>query len=58
MANQKIMLNTVWSGYAKGNGTLKSDNLQTQIAIPISKGGSEKVLTPNNSLCLLQQLAI
>ncbi|KGP77720.1 MULTISPECIES: OsmC family protein [Paenibacillus] len=50
MANEKITLNTVWVGNAKGNGTIKSDNLQTQIAIPSSKGGSGQGVEPKQLL--------
>ncbi|MCV9952418.1 OsmC family protein [Paenibacillus sp. BT-177] len=62
MANQKLSLNTVWYGNAKGNGIIKSENFQTQIAIPVSKGGSgegvepKKLLMSSAAACYLMTL--
>ncbi|MGZ0041351.1 OsmC family protein [Paenibacillus ottowii] len=50
MANQKINMNTVWFKNAKGDGRIKSDNLQTQIAIPAPKGGSGEGAEPQQLL--------
>ncbi|CAM3371472.1 osmotically inducible protein OsmC [Paenibacillus taichungensis] len=50
MANQKINMNTVWFKDAKGEGRIKSDNLQTQIAIPAPKGGSGDGAEPQQLL--------
>ncbi|WP_440108945.1 hypothetical protein [Paenibacillus sp. QZ-Y1] len=48
MQDQKMIMNTVWFKDAKGLGRIKSDNLQTQVAIPVSKGGSGEELIHNN----------
>ncbi|WP_025686538.1 OsmC family protein [Paenibacillus maysiensis] len=50
MPNQKINMNTVWYKDAKGIGRIKSDNLQTQIAIPVPKGGSGEGANPQQLL--------
>ncbi|KWX88846.1 osmotically inducible protein OsmC [Paenibacillus riograndensis] len=50
MADQKINMNTVWYKDAKGDGRIKSDNLQTQIAIPVPKGGSGEGAEPQQLL--------
>ncbi|WP_228552655.1 OsmC family protein, partial [Paenibacillus polymyxa] len=50
MAERIINMNTVWYKDAKGDGRIKSDNLQTQIAIPVPKGGSGKGAEPQQLL--------
>ncbi|MEK4730422.1 MULTISPECIES: OsmC family protein [unclassified Paenibacillus] len=50
MADQKINMNTVWYKDAKGDGRIKSDKLQTQIAIPAPKGGSGEGAEPQQLL--------
>jgi len=46
MAGSKTNVNTVWYGNIKGNGRIKADHLQTQIAIPESFGGSGEGANP------------
>ncbi|QUL53474.1 OsmC family protein [Paenibacillus tritici] len=50
MLDQKIKMNMVWYKNAQGIGHIKSDNLQTQIAIPVSKGGSGEGADPQQLL--------
>ncbi|MCP3805619.1 OsmC family protein [Paenibacillus sp. Lou8.1] len=50
MPNQKVNMNTVWFKDAKGFGRMKGDNLQTQIAIPVMKGGSGEGANPQQLL--------
>ncbi|MEC0182426.1 OsmC family protein [Paenibacillus peoriae] len=50
MADRKINMNTVWYNNAKGDGRIKSDNLKTQIAIPVPKGGSGEGAEPQQLL--------
>ncbi|MGM1019842.1 MAG: OsmC family protein [Bacillota bacterium] len=50
MATEKINMNTVWYKDAKGDGRIKSDNFQTQIAIPAAKGGSGQGTEPQRLL--------
>lgn len=50
MPDQVIKMNTVWYKDAKGFGRIKSDNLQTQIAIPVLKGGSGEGANPQQLL--------
>lgn len=46
MADSKTNVNTVWYRSIKGNGRIKADQLQTQIAIPKSFGGSGEGANP------------
>jgi lipoyl-dependent peroxiredoxin len=50
MADMKINVNAVWDGGVKGNGTLKTDFLDTKIAIPTSLGGSGNGANPKEVL--------
>ena len=50
MADMKINVNAVWNGGVTGNGTLKTENLDTKIAIPISLGGSGNGANPKEVL--------
>ncbi|MBD8836913.1 MULTISPECIES: OsmC family protein [Paenibacillus] len=50
MPDQKMVMNTVWFKDAKGFGRIKSDNLLTQVAIPIPKGGSGEGANPQQLL--------
>ncbi|WAH36380.1 OsmC family protein [Alicyclobacillus dauci] len=40
MPDMKVNVNAVWDGGVKGNGTLKTDFIDTKIAIPAPLGGS------------------
>ncbi|WP_245976869.1 OsmC family protein [Oceanobacillus arenosus] len=46
----KINVNAVWDGGVTGNGTLKSEFLDTKIAIPTSLGGSGNGASPKEVL--------
>lgn len=50
MAELNTMVNMVWYGNAKGDGTLKSGKLKTKIAIPESLGGSGEGANPKQLL--------
>jgi lipoyl-dependent peroxiredoxin len=50
MADMKINVNAVWDGGVKGNGTLKAEYLDTNIAIPTSLGGSGNGANPKEIL--------
>jgi peroxiredoxin-like protein len=50
MADMKINVNAVWDGGVTGNGTLKSENLDTKIAIPTFLGGSGNGANPKEIL--------
>ncbi|RLL48465.1 osmotically inducible protein OsmC [Oceanobacillus piezotolerans] len=50
MADMKINVNAVWNEGVTGNGTLKSENLDTKIAIPTFLGGSGKGANPKEVL--------
>lgn len=63
MSKQQITLNTVWHQNAKGDGRIQSENLKTQIAIPVSKGGSghgaepQQILMSSAAACYTMTLA-
>ncbi|SDI57211.1 OsmC family protein [Natribacillus halophilus] len=50
MADTKTNLKTVWSGGAKGSGSIKVNDLETNIAIPESLGGSGEGADPKEIL--------
>ncbi len=50
MADMKINVNAVWDGGVTGNGILKTENLDTKIAIPTSLGGSGNGANPKEVL--------
>jgi lipoyl-dependent peroxiredoxin len=63
MAEMKTNLNIVWQGGATGNGTLKAEYLDTNIAIPKSLGGSgngtdpKELLVSSATTCYITTLA-
>ncbi|MFF2912435.1 OsmC family protein [Paenibacillus sp. NPDC057934] len=50
MADTTINMNAVWYKGAKGDGRISSENLKTQIAIPVLKGGSGEGAEPQQLL--------
>jgi lipoyl-dependent peroxiredoxin len=50
MAEIKTNIKAVWIGGIAGNGTLKAEYLETNIAVPASKGGSGKGANPSELL--------
>jgi lipoyl-dependent peroxiredoxin len=50
MADLKTNLKTVWYGNTKGNGRIKANFLETNIAIPESLGGSGEGAEPKELL--------
>lgn len=50
MADLKTNLKTVWDGNTKGNGRIKANFLETNIAIPESLGGSGEGAEPKELL--------
>src|SRR5690349_16770146 len=50
MANTKINTNAVWNGGVKGDGVLKAEFLDTNIAIPTELGGSGNGANPKEIL--------
>lgn len=50
MADVKTTLKTVWNGNAKGNGTIKAPNLETDLAIPVALGGTGEGSEPKEML--------
>lgn len=50
MANMNVTVNSVWKDGVKGNGALKAGNLDTDIAIPLSLGGSGNGANPKELL--------
>lgn len=50
MTTRAIHMNTVWYQDVKGNGRIQSENIETQIAIPVSKGGGGKGADPQQLL--------
>lgn len=43
-------LKTIWNGNIKGNGKIKTDNLETNIALPEKSGGTGKGANPKEIL--------
>ncbi|MGM0924107.1 MAG: OsmC family protein [Bacillota bacterium] len=50
MADSKTNLKTVWYGNTKGNGRIQANDLETNIAIPESFGGSGEGAEPKELL--------
>ncbi|MFC5530456.1 OsmC family protein [Cohnella yongneupensis] len=50
MPDMKVKVNGAWDGGVKGNGTLKTDFIDTKIAIPAPLGGSGNGAHPKEVL--------
>lgn len=50
MENAKTTLQTVWNGDSKGKGSIKTNHLDTNIAIPESLGGNGEGAEPKEIL--------